>query len=702
MGFYSKKENILDIANGSMFAHAAKGEDHIYSDMSLEERQQWKDRYVEKNKQPYHETVRFVENLCKASIGGLSVFSKEGFEAMLKDPNLENQYINGIATRLFKSDLSWKKTYANTLYNSLENYKLDQSGIRNFGNMSNIFATEGVGAMATYQNRDNFAGMAAFGIAGWFGRSKILDLYLPIEENTAPELKYKFILEFAIHPKTKERIPLPAGYRDESLYGMFDLPKVLPLYVDEASTPHIFADNTQVELIDYSKSKGANIVYKNSELGHGYIKSGNQSNLLEDSASDDNDISSKDALEPTVAIEDLLYIHSYDTNRNNAPIYRVLKRDIGGEAAEGVQNVFRFRGIITFENIKVLDGGDLKDVAIHKEKVFGEIDLDSSDFVATSSSMEADIAPIIKGFKVHALISDTANQRAGLEHQVERHSYTLRIEYTSFGHIPLTPYVLDNWNLGNDTLGYVASMTDAMTRAYAITRDLKLEQHLKRDFEKPLAGFVLHQKLGGFYKEIEHNFALTGPVLDANPYVQTRYALRERVIAGLAAAETYMYIPQDVSRQWVFFGPDAKVRAFANVENYNRAPDAQDQAPVNAGGQRFGFNLDEAGSIVDSLGRNVKIIGITDIRWMDRNIIGGLKSTNIEYPTFLYYAYLFRIFTGIDPEYRNLSAVLFMGRDAAYSMVQAHAQIIVTNMGDDLYEKVVSEARTRTVIEKTN
>lgn len=698
MGFYQQKENILDIANDAMFSHAAKDEKHIYSTMSLEERKAWKDTYLSKHKQKYHETVDYIEKLLRPSLGGFSVFSKEGFEKMLQDPNLENKYIDQISTQLFGANLSWKNTYANTLYNSLEDYKLNRAGTT-FSDMGAYLSMEGIGAMATYQNRDNFAGMAAFTIGGWFAKSKILNLYLPIEDNSAPELKYKFTLEFAIHPKTKERIPLPAGYRDESLYGTFDLPEVLPLFVDETSTPHLFdSSKTKIEVIDVANSTKDNIKYKEENLPEGFIKREQSCNLLEDSATDDNSISRINALEPTVAISDILYIDHY--NADNA-VYRVTKVDIENQAAEGVQNTFRFSKVVVFENIKVKKNGAEETVAIHKEKVLGEVDIDSGDFVATSVSLTPGVAPIIQGFKVYALVSDNANQRPGLEHQVERHVYTMKIEYTSFGHIPLTPYTLDNWNLGNETLGYVATMTDMLTKAYSVTRDLKLERHLKRDLEKPISNFPLYNKLGGFYKVIEHNFALTGPVQDMDPYVQSRFALQERVINALATAETYMYIPQDISRQWIFFGPETKIRAFAKLDLYNRSPEAnRTPQPINAGGERFGFNLDEAASIIDSLGRNVTFIGMTDIRWLNSDVIGGLKSTNIDYPTFLYYAYLFRIFTGIDPEYRNLSAVLVMGRDASFTMTKAHGKIIITNMSDDLYEKTIAEARIRTIVEK--
>ena len=231
--FYNQKTNILEIGNDSMFQHPTDGEEHVYDQMSREEISAWKERYVEKHKEPYHEVVSYLKKLGETAIHK-NIFAKEGFYEMYEKPDLLHQYINDSADMLFKADESWKRVYKNTLINSIESANKDQKGIK-FSDMQDLFSLEGVGAMATYQNRDNFSGLIAFGIGGWFGRSKILNLYLPIEENSRPEFSIKYTLEFALHPKTRERIPLPAGYRDESLLGTFDLLDVLVLYVDRTS-----------------------------------------------------------------------------------------------------------------------------------------------------------------------------------------------------------------------------------------------------------------------------------------------------------------------------------------------------------------------------------------------------------------------------------------------------------------------------------
>lgn len=701
----------LAIANDPLFKPALKGEKHVYRSMSTEDKKRWNESYRNNNKQPYHSTVKRIEDLTRNNLGGLSPWTTDGFDKILSNESLCNQYVNLMANDLFKSNETWKRTFVNTVTNSFESVRNDREGredfkyyFDNYGPGTPELSAEGVGAMATYQNRNNFSGMLAFGIAGWFGRSKILELYHPVENNTMPEFSFEYILEYALHPVTKEKMPLPLAWRTNDLFQIFDLPNVKPLYIDESQTPHIMDNKTKIKVIDKEQSLAQKkAVYKDAVLGDGWIKAGSDSNLILDSASDENSFSSKDSLEPTVAIDEILYIATYeDPTGQKTPVYKTSKVDILCQEANGQQNVMHFNATINLTNIQVVEENALKDIPIHKEKILGEINLDTGDFLGTTVVVGNNaIQPRIVAFKVYAKVSDTANQRPGLEHQTERFRYSYRLEYTNFGHIPITPYVMDNWNLGNDSLAYVATMTDFMTKSYSITRDLKAEMHLINDFEKPTEIFPLYLKLGGYFKEFTHDFALTGPVVGEDPYQQSRYALRERIIRGLSTAETSIFIPQSTPRQWILFGPDRIVQAFPTVTNYSNTPDGDKPQAVNASGERFGFNIDEAGSIIDSLGRNVKIIGCIEQRWVDRdNIIGGLKSTDMKYPTFLYYAYMFRIFTGIDPEYRNLSGVLFFGRDGIFSMLQAHTRIYIMNFGDDLYELSMASAKERTMIER--
>lgn len=690
-----ERHDILTLAEEPFFKRSAKGEKHPYGSMSREDVKKWQDSYLNKHQQPYHKTVKRLESMFRNTLGGASVFSKEGWDKIIHNDSLLNQYVETVANDFYGSSESWKTAYKNTVMNSVEGMRTDPMGVENFPTYANqMKSAEGVASMATYQNRDNFSNMTAFGIAGWFGRSKILELYHPIENNTMPEFSYKFILEYAIHPVTKKELPLPLAWRDDSLYGVFDLPQVKPLFVSEALTPQLMDKATKVTVIDSIDDKGT-VKTKEVELGDGWVKTGATSNLLVDSADGSNDFSSDNALEPTVAIDEILYIADYKDA--NTPIYKKKKVNIISHEAAGQQNIFRFWAVLKFKGIKYWDAteGKAKEYeGEYQEKVYGDVDLDKGDFAATSKSEDVKMNKIIVAFKPYALISDNGNTRPGVEHQTRRFVNTLRLEYTNFGHIPLTPYTLDNYNLGNDSLGYVATMTDYMTKTYTISRDAKAEHHLMNDMERPKDMFPLYVKLGGFEKQFKHNFALTGPIITEDPYKQSRFALRERIFRGLSYSETELYIPQTVARGWVLFGPDIIVQAFADISNSNQKPDAAIEKPVNSGGTRFGFNIDEAASIIDEVGRAVKIIGCTDQRWQGRNIMGGMKSMDMNYPTFLYYAYMFRIFTGIDPQYRNLSAVLFYGRDGFFTMLKAHVEVIISNYDESLYETAMTSAKT--------
>lgn len=700
-----EQNTILTLTDEPFFKRQTAGEKHPYSSMSREDVIKWQTSYCEKHKQPYHKTVQRLESMFRNQLGGASVFSAEGWNKLMRNDSLLNQYVDTMANDLFKSNESWKNTFKNAVYNSVEGERTDPMGNNYFPTYmkSIVNSQEGIGAMATYQNRDNFANMTAFGIAGWFGRSKILELYHPIENNTMPEFSYKFVLDYIIHPITKKEMPLPLAWRDDSTFGLFDLPRVKPLFIDETQTPQLMDNKTVVKVIDKEKSTPSKLVYKDEELGDGWVKAGFVSNLIIDSCDGNNNLQNSDALEPTVAIEEILYIADWETPESTPkPVYKKKKVNVICHESAGQQNIFKFWAELKFKDVYYVEGGQKKQYdGEYVEKIFGDIYIDGGEFAATSMSNDSKMKPIVVAYKPYALVSDNGNNRPGVEHQTKRFVNTLRLEYTNFGHIPLTPYVLDNYNLGNDSLGYVATMTDYMTKTYTITRDTKAEHHLMNDLEKPVDQFPLYVKLGGFYKQFKHNFALTQVVMADDPYRQSRFALRERITRGLSYSETELFIPSTTSRGWVLFGPDIIVQAFADIDNSNQKPDNSIEQPTNSGGVRFGFNIDEAASFIDSIGRGVKVIGCTDHRWQNRNIMGGMKSFDMNYPTFLYYAYMFRIFTGIDPQYRNLSAVLFYGRDGFFSMLKAHCEVLISNYDDSLYESAMESSKTIYAVSKT-
>ena len=693
---------VLSLTDDPFFKRETPGEVHPYSSMSREDVKREETRYIEEHKQGYHNTVKRLETVFKNSLGGASPFSVEGWNKIIRNDTMRETYIDVMANDLFKSNETWKTAFKNTVNNSIKGIRTDPMGLNNFPNHAK--SLEGLGAMATYQNVDNFSNMTAFGIAGWFGRSKILELYHPIENNTMPLFSYKFILDYIVHPVTRKLIPLPLAWRDDSTYGLFDLPRVKPLYINESETPQLMDNATKIKVIDKDASTSSKVVYKEVDLGDGWVKAGHKSNLIIDSCDGSNNLQNSDGLEPTVAIEEILYIADYDMTEpdNPKPVYKKKRLDLPCHESAGQQDIYKFWAELTFKEVYYVEGGTKKQLeGDYVEKIFGDIYVDTGDFAATSMSSDHKIKPIVVAYKPYALVSDNGNNRPGVEHQTKRFVNTLRLEYTNFGHIPLTPYVLDNYNLGNDSLGYVATMTDYMTKTYTITRDTKAEHNLLNDFEKSIDQFPLYPKLNGFKKQFKHNFALTQTINDPDLYKQSRFALRERILRGLSQAETELFIPQTVSRGWVMFGPDITVQAFADIDNGNQSPDNSIEQPVNSGKTRFGFNIDEAASFIDKLGRNVKLIGCIEQRWQNRNIVGGMKSFDMNYPTFLYYAYMFRIFTGIDPQYRGLSAVLFYGRDGFFSMLQAHCEVILSNYDDSLYENAIESAKTFYAINKT-
>lgn len=690
----------LSIGEDIFFGATPEGETSAYGELSRESRSDLLNSYVSNHKQPWHRVAMEAETLFKKDLGNKSIYTKEGIMEMFKSgSDILPRFVQTVKNGLFKGDETWGRAYANTLTTSLKTLSSEDSIMSNFSDVKNYlnYSMEGIGAMATYQNRDNFNGILAFGIGGWFARSPILNAYFPIEENGSPVINYKYTLEYAIAPKTDEMIPLPQGYRDGSLDGMFDQEEILCLYVDETTTPEVMDNETSVEVLDRDKSnprKGI-LEYKSESLGDGFIKINKQANLLILSSSDSNNITTDDALEPTVAIAKILYISGY--KESGEPIYKIASKEIKCQPAAGEQRKMIFRNAITFNNITVMQAGQKVEVSSYTENIFGEINIDTGVYTVGSIPTDNNISSVIVATKPYARITDGPNRRYGLEIEVNRYVMQLNIEYTSTAHIPLTPFILDNWAMNNETLPYVAVMTDKLTEAYQQIRDLKLEKHLRNDMEKLPADYDLYDKLGGFYTEIEHDAALTGPITSSDPYEQNRFALKKRILDALSKSEQELMIPDTVAKQWIFFGPSDKISVLPNIQILNNDPEKADDPRPNSIG-KFGFGYGTSGSFIDGLGRNVIVHAISDKRWNDKNIMGVCKSTDISYPTTIYMPYLFRIFTGIDARYTNRQAILFMGRDNEFTMTQAHAQIMLSSVNDNLYENTIASARERVIV----
>ena len=714
----NRKTSSVPLSVETIFAPSSSND--IFNDAfsySQEDLVSFNNAYAKRNAAPWHAFALSLENVMEKYVsGGHSVFSDEGFSEIMRNPKAKAQYIAHIKKHAFQGNEHMGNVFAQTLSNSVRAIQ-NKTGVQP-GEIP-AWGREGYDATAIHSNRSNFNGCLAFTLVGYFARSKAMEMFHPIENGDMPEFDFEYYLSYARHPRTGKLILLPKGQRNGELLGAFDLPEICSKYSPD--NPHVIDPN----------GAGNNFVGKEAFIGHeGLVKFGYKGNCIIESGYS----LQHDPLNDDVHITEIWYKAGYDlkgkTEVDNtdvatlAPIYKMKRVRLRAGNTQGEQHLRIFSGSVILESevLEDKEGDASKKVPVKKtfeELITGRVNLDTGDY-AVSAMNNGEWSPdkytdhrnvdytthetLCFAYKLSAKILDAANLRGGLRFTRMRIHETLRTEYSCIGSIAVSPYINDEYNLGgNQNIGYVAVMTDEMSKQYAITRDLKGEAFLEDQFELTSDMFIGTQKFGSYMRTVQHDIANIGAIGNESVFEVTKKALKQKIMWVFSKAETYLNIPgaEDAShaipRNWVGIGPEIKIEAFPDI-TFETLPMTNDQAISTSATQKFGFNIEAAASFRDNLNRHVRLIGCKDERWLPKDIMFFMKSTDIQFPTLLYYAFMYRIYSGIDPYYTNLPAILFYGRDNFYCLTQAMVKLAVLNQDENVYAKMNNEARTRRTV----
>lgn len=681
-----------------LFAVENKGSDPLYNTNSAAFNKLYNREVVSKfiDAEAAKKNIRATEAMSymMETIRGMGYsknpFSYENFNDICKNPDSTLAYIAGISNNLFgvEGDNHMKTCFENVVYNSMENIQKDPTGTESFFNRAKIYGgqqqygLEGLGVAATYQNEDHFSGLLGFAIANYFARAKSLELFYAVKNNDKPELAYRYILEYAIDPRTMEKLPLPDAERDGRLEGAFDLTDAVPTFQNANATPEVF----EASKIPLNGGRGEN----------GWVKTGVTGNLLSSTPGIEKD---KNALEPNSRIQALLYISDYTGGDKTQPVYSILPIQIETQVGEGLSQSRRFGTVVSIPNAAIIDaGGNIqKNVAV-EEYIGGYLNIDEGDYLVTSTSTLPNVASCIVGCKFYAKISDTANLRGGLQSTLERYAFILRTEYSRFGTIPINPYIKDNWGLGNSSVGWAATMTDAMSKRYAITRDLKAERHLADDRSMPGNQYKLYKKMGAFVADTIHDMTEAPAGGSQELLTQNQLILKNKLIYKLIDCETYMNFTEDMEKLWVLMGHENKIFAFTELKLVQEAQ-GNDEIEKTVAATKYGFNVESSAGFRDNYGRRVRVIGAKDKRWTKKEIFGVLRSNTLAAPTTIYFPFMFRIFTGIDPRFTNLPSIQFYGRDAFYTLAKGQLNLTVIKLDGDTQSNLIASTKERVVQE---
>lgn len=612
------------------------------------------------------------------------IWSAENMYYIASNENLSLEFMNTISAGLFGSEGSehMRQAFENVLFNSMDNISGDPNGMQTIFKKAKVpvqifnYGTEGIGVTATYQNEDHFSGLLGFAIANYFSRAKSLELYYVVKNNEKPELTYRYILEYAIDHRTMEKLALPDAERNGKLDKLFDLIDAVPTYTNDQATPHIFPRD-QIP-VDGGED--------------GWVKTGITGNLLSDTIGINKD---ENALEPNTRIDALLYITDYTNDDPTKPVYAILPRQVHTSVSEGLSEERVFGEVITIPNAAIIDSkGVIKKGVTVKEYISGYVNVDEGDYLVVAANPNPGLNSCIVGVKFYAKISDTANLRPGLQTTLQRYVYTIRTEYTNCGTIPINYYIRDNWNLGNDSIGWAASMTDAMSKRFAVTRDLKGERIIAESRQRPGNTFRLYKKMGAFTAEVEHDMSEAGASGSGDLMNTAKRILKEKIIFNLIDCETDMNFSRDMERLWVLMGHEHKIYAF---EELNLTADASQNADIEktVSNLKYGFDVERSAGYSDNFGRRISIIGAKDKRFVNRDVIGILRSNTLAAPTTIYMPFMFRVFTGIDARFTNLPSIQLYGRDLYEIMSKAQLNLSLLNLNSDTQSALMRSSKER-------
>ena len=296
------------------------------------------------------------------------------------------------------------------------------------------------------------------------------------------------------------------------------------------------------------------------------------------------------------------------------------------------------------------------------------VNIDNGDFILFVKAPTAKALKLIKGFKFDGKVSNEANEITDIPTMgVDKFQFIRECEYRNYSKVSLNEYMADNCRIGgNNNISYAAYATDKMLQYTIANRELEAEDFLIKkvlDDDVDIDTFELTRKMGGFIQnKLSFGISQFTPGLGLQDY---KFGLKNYLNKVLAMADTDLNIPTSVKREWILMGYDAVVTEFPEVKFENAAVNLQEQAEGSAVNEHYGFAVDTKCGYIDSLGRSVRIIGNTDKRWQERgsSVYGALRTYSMEYPFLVYYPHAIRMFTAIDPDMPNRTAIILGGRE---------------------------------------
>ena len=609
------------------------------------------DSYMRDRNQGYFKAMESYSRKLAPLVNG-SPFSFESWKNILTRDDLYNLAKNE-TSKMFLKDPSKQKSFERLLDNTREvAYQADIAGnaasLEGWGGGNAVYASS-IGAFSM--------GSTPFIIGGWLAAARSEEIFQHIDNQNSLRLEFEYNVDYLL--VGDEKYFFPQAFRAGEIVGFNKLPKVdwvVPNTVDGTYTaPEDWCGEDMFILLPTVANATSSTV---------------KGNFLEVSKRN----KMKFGIEPNCRITAVKYENNGRT---------ITKRvHCNYDVVTGATNERIFKTSFSLKDV----AGFSAPIVV---QIIMRINLDNGDFTLfTSAGDTAAENAVLKGLQFDGKVSNIANELTNIPTMgTDKYQFIRECEYRNYSKVSLNEYMSDNFRIGsNNNISYAAYATDKVLQWTVHNREQEAEKFLMEevlDDSVDLESFELTKKMGGF---INNSLTFTvnrfAPGLHLQDYKE---GLKTYLNKVLATAETDLNVPASVKREWIFLGYDALITEFPEIKFENAAVNLDANPQGGAANENYGFSVDTRCGYIDSLGRAVRLIANNDRRWRDfgNSIFGAIRTYSMEYPFLVYYPHAIRMYTAIDADNPNRTAVYVGGREYRGVFAAGAVQLELNGVLDD-------------------
>lgn len=589
--------------------------------------------HMNASKQGYYSLLESYAKAISPLIGGKSPFSKEGWKEIVENDGIYKVASN-TAARMFQSNEMLGKRFRRLLDNTRD------ATLRNdIGGSSESLEGWGGGNAVYASSQGAFAiGATPFVIGGWLATARSQEIYQIIDNQNTMRLDFEYNLDYLL--VGDQKYYFPQSFRSGEVTGFNKLPSV------DWVTPNTSSAGVYTAPEDWC-GEDMFIVTK-TEVGT-VATTGIRGNLLTVCKYNKRGY----GIEPNCKFTAV----KYQGKDKKDHVKRIA---LHYDVATGATNERVFKTTLTLKDVN----GFSSPIKID---LYMKVNLDTGDFTLMWAAPTA-AENVVTGLKFDGKVSNIANEMTNIPtYGTDKIQFVRECEYRQYASVALNEYMADNFRIGSgNNISYAAYATDKLLQQTIFNRELEAEDFAIEnvlDDGVDVEEFALSQKLGGFINtSLSFNIGRMLPGMGLQEY---KFGLKNYVTSVMQTAETELNVPNSVKREWIMLGYDTVVSSFPEIKFENAVVDIANDAQGSAANESYGFALNTRCGFIDSMGRQVRIIGNTDSRWRNRGgkVFGFIRTFDMEYPFLVYYPHAIRMYTAIDANNNNRTAIYIGGRE---------------------------------------